>query len=49
MMLTHLVPTPVDAEQAEELFANPIAETFSGTVEVGDDGDRITIELSDSP
>ncbi len=46
LVLTHMVPTPVDAAQADTLFVAPISETFSGTLEVGDDGDRITIPLN---
>ncbi|MEC9464773.1 MAG: MBL fold metallo-hydrolase [Myxococcota bacterium] len=47
LMLTHLVPTPADSGQAETLFASPVAESFTGDIQVGTDGDRMTLVLEE--
>lgn len=45
LALTHLVPTPADEDQVQNLFRSPIAERFSGALIVGEDGTRITRAL----
>jgi ribonuclease Z len=47
LALNHLAPKPQSRRQANRLFRDPVGESFTGKISVGEDGMRIVIPVED--